>query len=62
LNPAVQVILAPFGLLFGTDSIEIVSPALKSWVWVVSEQVVADVPEMVQVTDVSAPFLRTVKA
>ncbi len=60
-NCAVQHIAAALGLpAEGVTFIEILSPAAKLTELVRSKPVVA-VPEIVQVTGVSAPFLRTIK-
>ena len=58
---AVQDIVAPLGLLDGSDLMEILSPSTKETELEVSEHVVAEFPEIVQVTRVAALFFITVK-
>ncbi len=57
-----QVTVLAEGLLFGMDCSEIVSPALKAWVFEMSLQVVALLPKTVHVIDVFALLRLTVKA
>jgi hypothetical protein len=62
VNFADQVAVRPVGPLFGADRSAIVSPSAHVTVLLVSEQVVAVVPETVQVMLVATPAFITVNA